>query len=90
MLVQDAPHNAAVSAAAPMLVPHKVAARMLGVSVPSWFRLVAAGKTPAPIRLGPATVRFRVDGLHEWVRLGCPDRKRFEAIQKAAGRPGSR
>jgi hypothetical protein len=42
--------------------------------------MVAAGKTPAPIKLSGGCVRFRADLLREWVHLGCPDRWTFEAL----------
>jgi predicted DNA-binding transcriptional regulator AlpA len=65
----------------PLLVPAPEAARLCGVSEATWFRLKAAGKTPAPVKLG--RVLYRVEDLKLWVALGCPDRKTFEA-RKAA------
>jgi hypothetical protein len=62
------------------------AAAICGVSPASWFRLKAAGKTPAPVKLG-GRVLHRVEDLKLWVALGCPDRKTFEAQKSANGRP---
>jgi predicted DNA-binding transcriptional regulator AlpA len=68
----------------PLQVPAPVAARLAGVSTATWYRLHAAGRTPAPTRLG-GRVLWRRDDLELWVRLGCPDRKRFEALRAANG-----
>ena len=82
---RPAPPAAAVE---PLLVDADRAAPMCGISPASWYRLKAAGKTPAPVKLG-GRVLYRVEDLRLWVALGCPERKEFE-IRKAAqanGRP---
>src|ERR1700682_2781413 len=59
------------------------AARLVGVSSASWWRLSAAGKVPRPNRLGGRTL-WQVNGpngLREWIRQGCPSRSEFEARQ---------
>ncbi len=63
----------------PLLIGRQSAAEALGLSVASWDRAVAAGKTPAPLRLG-GRLLFRWSDLEAWVGLGCPDRKTFEAL----------
>jgi predicted DNA-binding transcriptional regulator AlpA len=68
----------------PLLVPAPQAATVCGVSVASWHRLRAAGKTPAPIRLG-GSVRWRLAELRDWVAAGCPPRREWEARQRAGG-----
>jgi predicted DNA-binding transcriptional regulator AlpA len=68
----------------PLQVPAPVAARLAGVSTATWYRLHSAEKTPASTRLG-GRVFWRRDDLELWVHLGCPDRKRFEAIRGAGG-----
>jgi predicted DNA-binding transcriptional regulator AlpA len=78
-----ADYSAAVE---PLLVDTEQAASICGVSPASWFRLKAAGKTPAPVKLG-GRVLYRVEDLKLWVALGCPDRKSFEAHKSANGRP---
>jgi predicted DNA-binding transcriptional regulator AlpA len=85
------PERPAPTAAAgepPLLVGADRAASMCGISPASWYRLKAAGKTPAPVKLG-GRVLYRSADLQLWVALGCPPRKEFE-IRKAAqarGRP---
>jgi hypothetical protein len=59
------------------------------ISSASWHRLKAAGKTPAPVRLG-GRVLYRVVDLRLWVALGCPDCKTFEAYKAANANGRSR
>jgi predicted DNA-binding transcriptional regulator AlpA len=67
----------------PLLVVTDAAAALCGISPASWYRLKAAGKTPAPVKLAGRTL-YRVADLQLWVALGCPDRKTFEARRAAA------
>ena len=69
-----------------LLVDTDQAAALCGMSPASWYRLKAAGKTPAPVRLG-GRVLYRTEDLRLWVALGCPPRKEFEA-RKATGLRG--
>lgn len=64
--------------AAPLLVSRFDAAALAGVAIATWDRLVAAGKTPAPVRVG-GCVRFRRADVERWIALGCPDRAGFES-----------
>jgi predicted DNA-binding transcriptional regulator AlpA len=66
----------------PLLVSSRQAAALVGISVASWHRLRAAGKTPLPLRLS-GSVRYRTEDLRLWVSLGCPDRKTFESYKAA-------
>jgi predicted DNA-binding transcriptional regulator AlpA len=45
----------------------------------------AAGKLPAPIRLGGRVV-WRVDEIRAWLRAGAPDREQWEALKAARRR----
>ena len=36
-------------------------------------QLKAAGKLPAPIKIGPQTLRWRAAEIHDWLVAGCPD-----------------
>ncbi len=44
------------------------------------WALNAAGKMPAPVRVGRA-VRWRRSCIAMWIELGCPDRATFEAAR---------
>jgi excisionase family DNA binding protein len=58
----------------PVLLTVAAAAEMLTVSVPTLRRMIAAGRTPQPVRLGRA-LRFRRADLLQWVEDGCPSRR---------------
>src|SRR5262245_62170361 len=77
---QDSLPTAAVQPVEALLVPAAVAGPQCGVSTATWWRLHAAGKVPAPIRLGGRTLWRRME-LRAFVEAGCPDRKSWEAIQ---------
>jgi excisionase family DNA binding protein len=70
-------------ALSPLLVPAAEAARLLGISKATFYRLKAAGKLPAPVKLG--RILWRVDDLRLFVAFGCCSRIKFEA-QKASRR----
>jgi predicted DNA-binding transcriptional regulator AlpA len=57
---------------------------MLGLSKRQIFRLNAAGKIPAPVKIG-GSVRWRLSDIELWLEMGCPDRKTFEARQQSGG-----
>lgn len=56
----------------PTLIDFPEAARRLDISTRHLRRLVDAGRTPRPIRLG-GSVRFNAAALGQWVEAGCPD-----------------
>jgi hypothetical protein len=80
--MQETPAPAGL-AVEPLLVPADVAGRMCGVSEATWWRLHAAAKVPAPVKVSHRTL-WRVEDLRLWISVGCTDRRTFEAIQ--AGR----
>ncbi len=61
------------------LVDAKEAAALCGVSVSTWYTLVASGKTPDSVRLG-RSVKWRLDELEEWINAGCPARSAWNAL----------
>jgi predicted DNA-binding transcriptional regulator AlpA len=61
------------------------AARYVGVSPAAWARLVAAGKTPRPIRLSGCVLWSRHE-LTRWLDANCPDLVAWEAIRAAERR----
>jgi predicted DNA-binding transcriptional regulator AlpA len=69
-----------------LLVDTRRAAALCGVSPPTWYRLKAAGKTPAPVKLGRTL--YRLQDLRLWVSWGCPPRKEFEARKAAENGSG--
>jgi predicted DNA-binding transcriptional regulator AlpA len=73
------------AAVAPLLLTARQAAALIAVSPATWFRMAAAGRTPAPVRLSPGCVRYSREILVEWIRQACPARKEFEARKAAQG-----
>jgi hypothetical protein len=74
----------------PLQVPAKIACRLAGVSLATWWRLHSMNKLPLPNRLN-GRVLWAVEGpngLRAWVEAGCPDRETWEAQHrhKAGGR----
>jgi predicted DNA-binding transcriptional regulator AlpA len=70
----------------PLLLAAAAAARLCGVSEATWYRMAAAARTPAPIRLSRGCVRWRLDELREWIAGGCPARREWEARRLASAR----
>jgi predicted DNA-binding transcriptional regulator AlpA len=65
---------------APLLISDRAAAALAGVSRAHWHRLRAAGKVPAPVRLG-RKVLWRRSELVTWIEAGCPDARTWQAMQ---------
>jgi len=65
----------------PPLMPARQAADLYAVSPATWHRWVAAGRVPAPVRIG-ATVRWRRSELEAHIAAGCPDRRTWEALRR--------
>lgn len=57
---------------------------MLSLSKRQIFRLNSCGKLPVPIRIG-GSVRWAEATIAEWLAVGAPDRRTFEAM-KSTGR----
>ena len=56
----------------PMLINAEEVARMMDVSERTLWRLLSAGKVPAPVRIGRST-RWRLAEVREWISRGCPN-----------------
>jgi predicted DNA-binding transcriptional regulator AlpA len=54
---------------------------VLGLSERTIRRLDSAGKLPRAIKLGGTKV-YRADEVRAWVTAGCPDRARWEQMNK--------
>ena len=56
-----------------LLLRAREAAALAGVSLRTWRSWDAAGRVPAPVRIG-RTTRWRRHELQQWVVAGCPGR----------------
>lgn len=63
-----------------LLASAEHSARMCGRSRASWWRDHAAGRVPAPVKIGGATL-WRVEELRAWIAAGCPTRKVWQQLQ---------
>jgi predicted DNA-binding transcriptional regulator AlpA len=54
-------------------------AALTGISVATWYRLLAAKRVPAPFKLGRLTL-WRLAEIRAWNDAGCPDRQTWEAL----------
>jgi len=70
--------NKASSIQEVVAISAKTLASMLSVSVRQVWRLNSAGKLPQPVRLG-GSVRWNHEEIIDWFRVGCPDRRTWEA-----------
>jgi predicted DNA-binding transcriptional regulator AlpA len=77
--------NGQQPALVPLLVDASAAAALCGVSNATWYRLMSAGKVPAPVRLG-GRVLWRVRELELWTDHGCPERVEWLMIKAEADR----
>jgi excisionase family DNA binding protein len=76
--IADAPNPAAADRALLLNAPAVAAA--LGVNVATVYRWGAAGRIPAPVKIGGAT-RWSRSELEEWIRARCPGREKWEALR---------
>jgi predicted DNA-binding transcriptional regulator AlpA len=77
------PPASLAAAIEPLLLTADQAAALVGVSPATWYRFAAGGRCSASIRLTRGCVRWQRESLVEWIRLGCPPRKEFEARRAA-------
>jgi prophage regulatory protein len=73
---------AANSANAPLVVDAKGLAALLSMGVRTIRTHDAAGKLPAPVRIGGRVV-WRVDEIRAWLEAGAPDRETWAARRAA-------
>ena len=61
------------------------AARICGVSVRTWRSWYAAGRVPAPVKVGTLAL-WRTKELQDWCDAKCPARAEWKRMQEAAER----
>ena len=63
-----------------ILIDAKEAAALCGMSRTTWYKLVASGKAPSPVKLG-MLARWRRNELDDWIAAGCPARQKWDALR---------
>jgi len=75
-------HDPSPPAAAPLLVDARRLAVLLSAGVRTLRTWDAAGRLPAPLRIGGRVV-WRLDEIRDWLDAGAPDRDEWVLIRKA-------
>jgi len=65
----------------PLLVDIIGLSKLLCRSVPALERDQVAGRIPRPLRIGRSK-RWRLQEIMQWIEIGCPDRKTWEARRR--------
>jgi excisionase family DNA binding protein len=65
----------------PLLLSARDLAALLRLGLRTVRTMDAAGKLPAPVRVG-GSVRWRVSEIHAWLDAGCPDRQTWGRIYR--------
>jgi predicted DNA-binding transcriptional regulator AlpA len=71
-------HDTTANNDSTLLLSAEKLAELLDISVRTLWRLRAAGKLPAPIRIG-GSVRWRAQEIAIWVERGCPVQPKSKA-----------
>ena len=79
----DPPADAGRAPPDALLIDIRRLGALLARSVASLERDQAAGRLPAPVYVGGSR-RWRRAEVEDWVRAGCPDRDRWEAVRGAS------
>lgn len=66
----------------PLLIGAKSVAVLLSISRSTLYEWCAAGRVPAPVKIGGRTLWRRVE-IEAWVEAGCPGRARWGAMYRA-------
>jgi excisionase family DNA binding protein len=63
-----------------MLTPKQFAKR-LSISVSQFWKMLSAGKIPAPVRLGERILRWSSEEVSKWIDAGCPNRDKWQTVK---------
>jgi excisionase family DNA binding protein len=63
-----------IDSAESLLIGAECLANLLQLSTRTLWRLVHAGKIPAPLRIG-RSVRWKRSEIEQWIEAGCPKPK---------------
>ncbi len=63
------------------LLTAEAVAKALSLSKRQIFRMRSAGLICSPVKVGAGAIRWRNSDIEQWIAMGCPDRKTFEAMK---------
>ena len=69
----------------PILLTAQAVGDMLSLSKRAVFRMRSAGLIVAPVKVGAGAIRWRKSDVEQWIELGCPTKKDFEALKRNGG-----
>ncbi len=52
--------------------------QLLNIGRATLYRLMDAGHTPLPVKVGTRAVRWCEDEIMDWIQAGCPPRNRWK------------
>ena len=73
--------NIQVNSLQPLAVRPKEAAKLIGVSLRTFYSMKSCGLLPPAIKVG-GCVFYKLEDIQEWVRLGCPSLSEFVKIKE--------
>jgi predicted DNA-binding transcriptional regulator AlpA len=69
------------------LLTAQAVGEMLSLSKRQIFRMKSAGLICPPVKVGAGAIRWRQSDIEQWIAMGCPNRREFEAMQAVHKRP---
>ena len=64
------------------LLTAKSLGQMLSLSKRQIFRMRSAHLICSPVKVGAGAIRWRSSDIEQWISMGCPDQKTFEAMRE--------
>jgi len=64
------------------LLTAEAVGKMLSLSKRQIFRMRSAGLICSPVKVGAGAIRWRQSDIEQWIAMGCPDHKTFEATRE--------
>ena len=64
-----------------LLVSAEELGHLLGVHRSTIWSWHSSGRLPSPVRIG-GTTRWRAEEIRDWIRAGCPSRRRWHEMRE--------
>ncbi len=73
----------ATNTTAEKLLTAQAIAEKLSLSKRAIFRMRSVGLICSPVKVGVGAIRWRQSDIEQWIAMGCPPKKEFEARLEA-------